>query len=202
MRQHVGLIGGGFKPYTKGHHFLVEQAAQDNDEVYLFVSTGDRARKGQLPLYWKDMEQVWKVYLENILPGNVHVTYVPNPISAIYSKLEEAESDPSNQNSYTIYGDDSDMGKIFSPKRLQKHVERLHDNGQVMTKPFARADNVNISGTMMRKYLEEGDRQSFIEGLPAAAQKDGLAIFDLLSNPELEEDVSGSIEGEDISVTF
>ena len=55
----VGIVAGSFKPYHKGHHEMVKIAASENDRVIFFVSTSDRVKKGQHPLYGSDMRKTW-----------------------------------------------------------------------------------------------------------------------------------------------
>ena len=69
----VGIVAGSFKPYHAGHHKMVEIAAENNDQVYLFVFTTDRLRKGEHPLYGKDMRKELNDHLKGILPNNVHL---------------------------------------------------------------------------------------------------------------------------------
>ena len=62
----IGLVPMSAKPYHRGHHYLVTTAANENDKVLLFVSTSDRIKKDQTPIYGEDMENIWK-NLENVL---------------------------------------------------------------------------------------------------------------------------------------
>ena len=71
----IGLVPMAAKPYHAGHHWLVEQAAGENDKVILFVSVSDRKRKGELPILGADMVKVWQEELEPIMPSNVEVKY-------------------------------------------------------------------------------------------------------------------------------
>ena len=98
---HIGLIAGGFKPFTAGHYFLVESAAKENDLVHLFVSTKDRTRPGELPITWKQMKQVWKILVRG-LPKNVEVHFSDNPTTDQFQILTSAEADPSDANVYNL----------------------------------------------------------------------------------------------------
>ena len=71
----IGIVPVSAKPYHVGHHALVTRASDENDKVFLFVSTSDRKRKGEVPILGADMEKVWQEEIEKILPGNVTVTY-------------------------------------------------------------------------------------------------------------------------------
>ena len=76
----IGLVPISAKPYHTGHHALVEIASKDNDAVLLFVSTSDRIRDGEFPIYGDDMKKVWLEELEAIMPGNVEIEYGGSPV--------------------------------------------------------------------------------------------------------------------------
>jgi cytidyltransferase-like protein len=181
MRQTIGLVGGSFKPFTKGHYFLVEAASKIADKVILLVSTGDRVRKGEMPIFWNDqMETVWKMFLEKSMPKNVEVVYTNNPLTSIFKILGDANNNENDFNSYVLFGDLEDTAKNFPEKSLQKYFPRLMANDQVDLKAFDREKNVNISGTMMRDFVLKNDVESFTQNLPAPVQKWGQEIFDIL----------------------
>jgi cytidyltransferase-like protein len=181
MRQTVGLIGGSFKPFTKGHYFLVENAAKIADKVILLVSTTDRVRKGEMPIFWNgQMETIWKTFIERSLPKNVEVVYTNNPLTSIFKILGDANNDENNHNSYVLFGDIEDTAKNFPEKSLQKYFPRLLSNDQIDLRGFDREKNINISGTMMRDFVAKNDIESFTRNLPAPIQKWGQEIFDIL----------------------
>lgn len=190
MRQTIGLIGGGFKPFTKGHYHLVEKAAGECDEVILFVSTGDRKRKGEVPITWNQMNPVWEKFLKKAMPANVKVVFHFQPIKGIIDTLIEANDDvvaePRNNNTYIIYSDPEDMAGNFSQKTQLKYFPRLFKNHQVIFKPIERASGVNISGTQMRNFLATGNVKAFIEGLPKPVQVYGPDIFKMLGGTTLD----------------
>lgn len=182
MRKHIGIVGGGFKPFTKGHYFLVKQAADDADKVFLLVSTSTRERKGELPIFWEgQMETIWDKYLSKAMPGNVEVMYVKNPTSTTYEILGNAENDPNDSNTYILYGDEEDIPKYYPNDRLLKYYPRLMQNDQIEKKAFARTGNIDISGTKMREYIINGDVVGFTAGLPEPVQRYGQEIFNILA---------------------
>lgn len=181
MREHIGIIGGGFKPFTKGHYFLVKKAAAEMDKVILLVSTANRKRKGEVSLSWEgQMENVWKKYLLKAMPANVEVYFVKNPTRTTYELLEQADKNPDNHNTYFIYGDDSDIPKYFPLDKMIKYFPRLSENKQLEHKLFNREENVSVSGTKLRSYLAAGDVESFTASLPEPVQIYGQEIFDIL----------------------
>lgn len=193
MRQTIGLIGGGFKPFTKGHYHLVEKAAQECDKVILFVSTGDRKRKGEIAITWNQMDPVWEKFLKKIMPSNVEVIFHFQPIKGILDILIEANnnlaaSGSESNNTYIIYSDPEDLAGNFSDKVQQKYFPGLLKNHQVIFKPVERTSGVNISGTQMRNYLATGNVRAFIKGLPKPVQVYGPDIFKMLGGITLDLD--------------
>lgn len=187
MRKTIAIVGGGYKPFTKGHYMVIEQAADFADEVHVFVSTNDRKRTGQLPVLWNgQMEVIWKQFLEKAMPNNVSVHYVSNPNRGMYEFLEMADRDDMNHNTYVIFGGSDDIPKYFPDKSLLKYVPRLMANDQIERKTFQRTeggldDVASVSGTKMRNAVVRGDVAEFTSGLPAPVQRYGQEIFDILA---------------------
>ena len=182
-RKTIGLIAGGFKPFTSGHYNLVQKASSECDEVILFVSTGERKREGELGLTWTQMQSIWAEYLEPAISklGNVEVKFVSQPIRSIYELLIATNEDENNLNTYQIYSDPEDMAKAYSEKTQMKYWPRLVENEQVVLHPVSREETGGVSGTLMRKALATGDSKTFIKGLPPPVRVYGSEIFSRLS---------------------
>lgn len=181
----IGYIPGGFKPFTKGHFFLVEKAAAECDKVYVLVGQGDRERPGEFPIKGSAMAIIWKKFLTPIMPSNVEVVFAPSPIRVVYEKLGEADKNPDDQNIHVVYGDNKDLADNFKIEKLSKYMPNLVKQKRIILKPFERSSGVNISGTMMRKYLQMGLKGDFIQGLPEPVQSKGDAIWKLLGAEEV-----------------
>lgn len=178
-RKTIGLIAGGFKPFTAGHYNLVQKASSECDEVKLFVSVGDRKREGELALTWAQMQPIWNEYLEPAITnlGNVDVVYAKQPIRTIYELLIDANADEGNMNTYVIYSDPEDMQKSYNDAMQMKYWPRLVENEQVMLNIVDRSETGGISGTVMRKALAKGNRKAFVAGLPEPVRLYGPDIF-------------------------
>lgn len=182
LLMHIGLIAGGFKPFTSGHYHLVSEAAKENDVVHLFVSTKDRARAGQHSITWKQMEQVWKI-IEPTLPKNVKVHYSNNPTTSQFDVLTAAEEDSSNTgNVYHIYADETDIKRYDNPRIKERLLPRLWSNAQLRFESFKRSDTSGVSGTKVRQALADGDLEAFTQMMPAPVQPHAHHIFKLLSS--------------------
>ena len=170
----VGLIPVSGKPYHAGHHYLVERAAGENEEVILFVSTSDRKRKGQFPILGADMERVWREELEPIMPANVRVEYCGSPVRKVYDTIGNACQVDGVQETYVVYSDPTDTAQNYPQKQRDKYMQPLCDRGQVIfaaeenPAAFTRgAGSPNVSGTKMREALQDNNFEEFAAGMPA-----------------------------------
>lgn len=173
----IGLIAGSYKPYHAGHDGLVRLAAKECDEVHLYVSLSDRKRPGEVPILGRDMEKIWKTYIEPTMPANVIVTYGGSPVGNVWKDVGDA-SEAGSQDTYVIYADPTDIAVNFPDELRAKYASRMEKAGQIELRPVKRSETVNVSGTKMRQYLETGDKKSFIRNLPARI--DGPAVWDIL----------------------
>lgn len=169
------------KPYHTGHDGLVRIAAEENDEVLLFVSTSDRTRKGEMPIYGEDMKRVWDDYIEPSLPGNVQVVYGGIPVQHVYEELENAEAARDLITTFRIYSDVEDILK-YTDASLAKSAPKLFARGQIERRGVDRSETVNVSGTKMREYMANGDIKNFKKFLPPAVQQYAREILQILKD--------------------
>ena len=177
----IGLVAMSAKPYHAGHDQLIRLAAEENEKVMLYVSLSDRARKGELTIFGSSMDKIWKKFIEPSLPANVEVTYGGSPIRNIYQILGN-ESNIESQNIYTIYSDPVDLESSFPNSSLLKYSSYLFQNNQIIKKPIDRNETINISGTMMRSFLESGDFENFSNFLPPSIKHHSSEIINILLN--------------------
>jgi hypothetical protein len=172
-KKRIGLIPVSGKPYHAGHHYLVERAAAENDEVILFVSTSDRLRKGQFPIYGADMQRVWQEELESIMPANVSVVYGGSPVQKVYEEIGAACKIEGVTETYVVYSDPTDTAQNYPEENRDKYMQPLCDKGQVI---FAAEENPqaftrgsgspNVSGTKLRAALDENKFEEFAAAMP------------------------------------
>jgi len=208
----IGLIGMSAKPYHAGHHAIVEKAADENEEVKLFVSLTDRARKGEVPIRGSDMLRVWEEHLIPIMPQNVTVELgsSPSPVQKIYQVLAQAE-EVGSEDTFTVYSDPTDTAVCYPDENRIKYFPTLYSKGrpevarrlgldvaaaerQVVfaceTSPGSLTRGVgtpDVSGTSMRAALASGDRDAFRAGMPRGVDSD--AVFDILRSHHVTESV-------------
>lgn len=168
----IGIVPLSAKPFHAGHDGLVRLAAEENDEVHLYVSTSDRGE-----VSGKAMAQIWRDQIEHTLPGNVKVTYGGSPIGYSYKEIGEAD-ETGSQDTFLIYSDTEDASTNFSDTNLKKYAPNMFASGRVMTRPVERTSTVDVSGTKMRGFLAGGDKKSFLKYLPRGL--DGNKVWDTL----------------------
>jgi citrate lyase synthetase len=180
----IGLVPMAAKPYHAGHDGLVRIAAQENDEVLLFVSLSDRDE-----VSGEAMGQIWKTMIEPTLPTNVKVAYGGSPVGNVYKVLGDADKEQS-EDVFSVYSDPTDIQENY--KTLDKYAGNLMAKGQVKLRPVERTSTVDVSGTKMRQLLAQGDKKAFISMLPKGI--DGGKVWDLLTTmkPQPKKKAAGS----------
>jgi cytidyltransferase-like protein len=186
----VGLVPMSAKPFHDGHWWLIGEAARDNDEVIVFVSTSDRKRKGQHTILGSDMKDIWNDYLEPIMPANVKIEYGGSPVRKVYEVVgdaaEKAAAGQTVETTFRVYSDKTDTAQNYPEKNRQKYMQPLYDQGRIEFPGEAWQDrsetSVTTSGTGMRLALQQGDFDTFAAGMPAPLSDEAVqAIFDKLS---------------------
>ena len=59
----VGIVPMSAKPYHIGHDQLIRLALFECEEVVVFVSSADRARKGEYSVKGETMRKVWEDHI-------------------------------------------------------------------------------------------------------------------------------------------
>lgn len=181
----IALLPISGKPVHAGHWGLIEIAANENDEVHLFVSTSDRARPGEMTISGEAMKMIWDRFLEPVLPSNVIVMYGGAPVGNVYRDLIQADTAGSDD-IYTIYSDIEDI-KEYKDSKLAKLAPAMFKNKQIKLRGIDRSETVNVSGTKMRALLTAGETKKFAELLPPAIQKHAQEIINILKRKSIGE---------------
>lgn len=171
----IGVVPMSAKPYHVGHDQLIRLALAECDEVVVFVSEGDRKRKGEFLIKGSTMLDIWSDLIMKSLPDNTYVQFTSNPVSAVYELLGDADKDPDSVEAYRVYSDPKDMENNFPPSSVSKYAPRLVAEQRVVRRLVPRETTVDVSGTQMRAWLMHGDKARFIAHLPPTI--DGEAVW-------------------------
>lgn len=175
----IGIIPMSGKPVHAGHWSLIKLASEECDEVHVFVSTSNRARKGEISISGEAMRKIWSAYLEPALPNNVEPHYGGIPVRKVYEFLEQEEAAANDDAIFVIYSDETDIQK-YTEESLSKVAPTLFADDQIETRGVSRVETVNVSGTKMREYIELGDVKNFKKFLPPEVQLHAKEILDIL----------------------
>lgn len=172
----LGIVPCHCAPYHNGHHLLITTAALENDNVIVLLSTSDRKRKNEIPIYWRQMLHIWQQVINKYIPKNVEIRLCNNisPIKLTWELLESYTQNMNDCPTITIYGDPIDNEARFNNTLLVKYVESLYNNNRVKIKSFDRSLTNNISGQMMRFYIANNNKQLFVKNLPFNEQENDL----------------------------
>jgi len=180
-KQVIGLYGGGFKPPTKGHFEVVEQALKEYPELdKLIIYVGGGVRDG---ITQEQSLAVWDIY-KDLLGDKVEIQPSPSPIGDIirYGR------DNADKIVYFFLGErEGKESDVADTAQRTKNVEVKYPNTQIK---IIKSPDTGISGTEARKILLNPDKtfEDFKQLLP-----DGLAdgekqqIYDLLKKGAVKE---------------
>ena len=139
----VGIVAMAAKPPHAGHVKLIELAAAECDVAYVFVSTADRARPGELEVRWEDVWPTWRDDINPSLPSNVKFSAsAETPVRRAYELVESADKSWK----IALYGRPDDLKRF---EHMPKSV-KIRD--------------VNLgaySGTACRDAVVSGDFKKF-----------------------------------------
>ena len=156
----IGIVPMSGKPVHAGHYGLIMLASKECDEVHLYVSTTDRGI-----ISGEAMKKIWLTEIIPTLPPNVEVTLGGSPIRNAWADVGQA-SEEGSQDTYLMYSDVVDAAANFPDAAFQRYAANLFTNGQIMRRPVERTSTVNISGTKMRQFIQDDDKESFLRYLP------------------------------------
>lgn len=169
----IALVPMSAKPYTAGHDHLIRTAASECSEVHVYTSLGNRARPGEIPILGDDMKRIWSEHIAPILPRNVTIHFVVQPVKSTWKALEAWDG----TSKMVLYGDPDDMVMNFPDERLNKYAAQAHEAQMIMRRPVSRTE-MPVSGTAVRNSIANDDFQTFESFMPAGINAE--AIWDIL----------------------
>jgi len=153
----IGIYGGGFKPPTKGHFEVAQQALKQHPEIdtlLIYVGSGERDKIDQA-----ESVLVWDIYQKH-LPSKVKIESVKAPVGDIF---KYAKNHPEEKIYFILgarEGSESDQADISS---RTKSVKEKYPNIEVK---IISTSDANVSGTNARKALMT-NKEAFFKYLPS-----------------------------------
>ena len=173
----IALYPGGYKPPHIGHYKAAKIASQ-KAKVIVFVGISPRDNITQ------DMAvDLWKLYTAK--DSNIEIRASKgSPVSDVYDYVELEAKD--GDTIYFIKGKKDKDDPRF--KNIPDYATKVNKNINVrpikIEDQFSRSDKP-VSGTSMRSYIKNNDKESFIDGLPEGTDEE--AAWNTVTN--LEEDL-------------
>ena len=179
----LALIPIAGKPLHIGHWKLIEKAANENDRVIVYTSSSDRIKKGEFPIKGDDFVKLWSDVFIPELPKNVKVKFVDSPVRAVMHELgwleQRLTQDAAAMPTISLYSDKDDVETNFKDEDLKKYPSLLAAN-KIKKVGVERTATVNVSGTKMREFLMNNDKESFLKNLPPVSNKSKEEIWNTL----------------------
>ena len=219
----IALVPMSAKPYHLGHHKLIQLAEASHDVVLVFVSYSSRGvrkikdphdrrtikagarkievpKKGEIPIFGKDMQYIWESFLLDGLDFSDKVRFITptmgahvSPIRNIHTVCESLlipgmnlipfldKRMSTSELTVSIYSDSNDVIANYSMKEMTRMYGELIGS-QILLVGIDRGSTVDISGTKMRKLLSVGHLQEFQNFLPPVTKKAKNIIAKILSD--------------------
>ena len=182
----LGIVPIGGKPFHLGHWKLIQLAANENDRVIIYTSLKDRARKNEAFVDGNKIAHIWDQYIIPSLPKNVIVKFVDSPVRESLFELRWLEQWLSQDlipSPYVkLYSDTDDVLSNFPEELLLKNAPNLTNMGIVSRRGVSRDSTINISGTEMRNFLTNGEKDLFIKHLPPIGPTSKEDIWNILND--------------------
>lgn len=171
-----GIIVASCKPYHIGHEELINYAAKNCDQLYVFVSTSDRTRKNEFPIMGEEMIYLWKKYIEPSMPDNTFIRYAVNPAKQAYEYIGECNMQQT-EDTFVIFTARNDRNQVFTDSSLERYANDIYRKGNIHIELVNRQDTVDVSGTMMRAWLDTYAKEEFSNHLPISLKSHADEIW-------------------------
>ena len=167
------------------------------------TSKGEVPIAGDTPVYGSDMRYIWKnLLIPNLkLPKNTKIMTpddgIPtSPVLCVYTILDAVQqAKEANQTTViipyaeievdirdlviNIYSDEEDINTNYPDKNLEKKYPGLLQS-TISKIGLSRSATIDISGTKMRNYLCNDEREKFIKLLPPVPMDIAIEIYETL----------------------
>ena len=158
----IALLPGGFKPPHAGHYNVAKWLVDNTDADMVLVRVGAKERDG----ITREMSiKLWDLYTENDNKIIVKPSVANSPVRDVYDFIENEA--PKGSTIYLGLGEKDkedrrfdNIGKFAEPKNIKFKT--------ILVPPQAGG----VSGTQMREFIKNNDKESFEKYIPDNINKD------------------------------
>jgi hypothetical protein len=184
----VSIFPMAAKPTHAGHWDMIEGIAKivptnpvtgkrAKHIVKVVVSESERARPGEVQISPKQSLIYWNQYLKPYLPENVEIVSAKG-VSASIGYIVGASRENPMIFGIWIWSGDKDAGRFSA----FEDVEGVRQPRQAEAERALGRKTTQVSGTLMRKWLGEGNREEFMARLPGVlSPSEREEVWDLFS---------------------
>lgn len=171
----VAMYGGGFKPPTKGHFYVVSEAIKTNPEIDEFkIFVGGKERNG---ITQSESLEIWDIYKKYLPEGNINI--IPSKKGPIGEIISYAKGNPDDKVLFVIgarEGNQEDFDDVES--RTSKSLLKYPNIELVLIT----TKDQSISGTNARNAAKI-NKEKLIKYLPDQLNSVEInKIFDMLKS--------------------
>tara|TARA_B100000579_G_scaffold170101_1_gene138569 strand:+ start:961 stop:4059 length:3099 start_codon:yes stop_codon:yes gene_type:complete len=166
----IALLPGGFKPPHAGHYNMAKWLAANTDADTVLVKVGAKEREG----ITREMSlKLWNLYTQKDNNIKIKASESPSPVRDVYDFIEQEA--PEGSTVYLGMGEKdiedkrfANIGKFAEPKGIKFKT--------ILVPPQAGG----ISGTQMRDFVKNDNKESFQKYLPDHINKE--EAWDIVSS--------------------
>jgi len=186
--ERIALYAGGFRPPHGGHYDSAKYLLKNSNADSVLVIVGPKERGG---ITAEMAIKIWDMYMENDPdPYAQRINIVPTrsatPVRDVYELVEKEL--PNGSEVYLGVGEKETDGRWDNVK---KYADPKNIKFEVIPIP---ALSGGISGTQMREFIANGDREEFTKYVPKhLTEQEIQAIWELLTD-ELKEIIDEGVK--------
>ena len=158
----IALLPGGFKPPHAGHYNVAKWLVDNTDADMVLVRVGAKERDG----ITREMSlKLWDLYTKNDNKIVVRPSVANSPVRDVYDFIENEA--PEGSTVYLGLGEKDKEDRRFD--NIGKFAEPKNINFETVLVPPQAG---GVSGTQMRSFIKNNDKESFEKYIPDNVNKD------------------------------
>lgn len=181
----IGIFVVAGKPVHAGHWQMIDIIRKECDEALIITSSAGRDE-----LAAGVMIDAWKAVLEpqfhKDFPNATLIITSESPLDLAINKMRDLKN---VVNRFVFYSDPEDLAGKYAPDKLRDRIKDPVAIEKLQQVAIPRTETVQISGTRMREFIKNDDRESFDHFVPQAL------------SPEMKDNYWKIVRGEQVNIT-